>query len=408
MHHDRRLFAIVWLATAVVVAAAALLAYHYLTRVDALAGRRDPAALWDDPTLLFTDPGILGTAVEMQVTEAVRACMAAAGYDYRGPAVIGDLDGLIDPATDGYGIAAGPAAPRPQLGDGGPGGSQQAGYEEALYGTALAGAEGSGTGCAAVGRAALDAALASLGSLPYSIGQLQANAAAHPAWVAGREQWSACMAERGFSAASPNDLIGAQTAALALASGDAARAVAEREREAAAADFACRESTLTPALQQVAADLAPVFVGRNRTQLEALIPPPGGAPPDEGLGTGDVQVTLRWDSVVDLDLAVADPSGTTIDYAGPLSPSGGQLDRDANYPCDTATTGPVENVFWPPGGAPAGHYVVTIRYRTGCGRDPGEPFELIIRLDGEIVQDVRGAIDPDSTLTFEFDYEGRK
>ena len=121
-----------------------------------------------------------------------------------------------------------------------------------------------------------------------------------------------------------------------------------------------------------------------------------------------MQVTLRWSSAVDLDLAVTDPSGASIDYANPLSASGGQLDRDANYPCDTATSTPVENVFWPPGGAPAGHYVVTVHYRSGCGQSPGEPFELTIRLDGEVLQDSAGAIDPASPLTFEFDYGGRK
>jgi uncharacterized protein YfaP (DUF2135 family) len=117
-------------------------------------------------------------------------------------------------------------------------------------------------------------------------------------------------------------------------------------------------------------------------------------------------VTLRWGSLVDLDLAVTDPSGASIDYVNPLSPSGGQLDRDANYPCSEATASPVENVFWPPTGAPGGHYVVTVHYRTGCGSPPGEPFELVIRLDGEVVQDIRRSIDPGSPLTFEFDYGG--
>ena len=67
----------------------------------------------------------------------------------------------------------------------------------------------------------------------------------------------------------------------------------------------------------------------------------------------------------------------------------------------------MENVFWPPGEAPAGHYVVTVHYRTGCGQDPGRPFQLVIRVDGEIVQDVRRDIDPGLPLTFEFDYGGR-
>lgn len=405
MDRDRRLSAAIWLATAAIVAVAALLIYHCATRVDDLAGRPDPAALYDDPALLFTDPGILGSAVEMRVTAAVRDCMAAAGYDYRGPAVIEGLDDLLDPAADGYGIAAGPGVPPPHLGAGGPGGSDRATYEEALFGSALAGADGAGAGCAAAGRAALDGALAALDSLPYSIGQLEADAAAHPAWVAALGEWSACMAERGYPAGSPEELIAAQAAALATASGDAARALADHEREVAAADFACREATLDPALEEVAAALAPVFVERNRPQLAALIPPPDGAG-SEDLGTGDVQVTLRWYSTVDLDLSVVDPPGDLIDFGNPASASGGELDHDANFPCESATAAPVENVFWPPGGAPAGRYQVTVFYRTGCG-DPGpQAFELVVRLDGEIVQDIRQTLEPGVPLAFEFDYRG--
>ena len=69
---DRRVFIAIWLATAVLVAVGAILIYHFATRVDALAGRPDPADLYSDPALLLTDPGILGSAVEVQVTEAVR------------------------------------------------------------------------------------------------------------------------------------------------------------------------------------------------------------------------------------------------------------------------------------------------------------------------------------------------
>jgi len=293
------------------------------------------------------------------------------------------------------------------LGTGGPGGSEQAAYEEALFGSALSGDEGADPGCAAAGRATLDAALAALGSLPYSLEQLEADAAAHPAWVASIQAWSACMAEKGYSASSPEDLIAAQRAALALSSGDAARSQAERERAAAAADFACRQTTLDPALEQVAADLAPAFVERNRTQLAALIPLPEEAA-EADLGTGDVQITLRWYSTVDLDLSVADPSGDSIDFGHKVSASGGELDRDANWPCDTGTSTPVENVFWPPGGAPAGHYRVTVTYRGGCGAPGPQPFELLIRLDGE----VRAGGPPDhrhrGPLTYEFDYGGSR
>jgi hypothetical protein len=408
MPRDRGSGVWIWLLTTLLVAGGALLVYHLATRPGDLAGRTDPAALYDQPSLLFTDPGLLGSAIEVRVTEAVRACMEEAGFDYRGPAVVEDLDGLLDPGADGYGIAAGPQVEPPHLGTGGPGSGAANAYEAALYGTGLAGATSVEGGCAAAGRAALDQALASLAAFPYSIEQLEADALAHPAYVAALAEWSACMGERGFPAASPDELVAAQAAALsAAASAEEARALADRERQMAAADFACRAGTLDPAVDEVAADLAPAFVAANRPQLAVLIPPPGeegGAV--EGLGTGDVQLTLRWWSTVDLDLLVTDPAGETIYFSHRTSGSGGQLDRDANYPCDTATSEPVENVFWPPGGAPAGDYHVTVTYQSSCGDLGSQAYELIVRLDGEVAQTVRSTIEYDQEVGLDVTYEG--
>jgi hypothetical protein len=406
MQSNRRLTAGIWIATTLLVAGGALAAYHLLTRVPELAGRTDPAGLYTDPTLLFTDPGLLGTAVEVRVTEAVAACMKAAGFSYRGPAVVEDLAGLLDPTVDGYGIAAGPLVDSPRLGAGGPGG-EAAAYEVALYGAGLAGTEGAGAGCAAAGRAALDDALAVLASFPYSIEQLEADALAHPAYVAALGEWSACMAERGYQATSPDELVAAQAAALAVASSDEARHLATYERQVAAADFACRTGTLDRALGEVAADVAPTFVERNRPALEALIPPsPAWGGLIGGLGTGDVQVTLRWWSVVDLDLSVTDPAGDLVSFSTRTVASGGQLDRDANYPCDTATASPVENVFWPSGGAPPGSYQATVTYRTGCETQGPQEYELTVRLNGEVIRRDRSTIEPGQQVTIELAYEG--
>ena len=119
-----------------------------------------------------------------------------------------------------------------------------------------------------------------------------------------------------------------------------------------------------------------------------------------------MQVTLRWYSAVDLDLSVVDPSGDLIDFDDPVSASGGQLDHDANFPCESATAAPVENVFWPPGEAPAGRYQVTVRYQTGCGDAGPQAFELVVRLDGEIVQEIRRVLESGVPLELEFDYGG--
>ena len=129
-------------------------------------------------------------------------------------------------------------------------------------------------------------------------------------------------------------------------------------------------------------------------------------PPDITVGTGDVQVTLLWATDSDMDLHVMDPSGVEIYFANSESPTGGMLDvDDIPGPGDTSTH--VENVFWPPNGAPAGHYVITVSYRTGCGASPGEAFELVVRLNGEIAHHERGTLEPGSAYTFEFDYGGK-
>ena len=84
------------------------------------------------------------------------------------------------------------------------------------------------------------------------------------------------------------------------------------------------------------------------------------------LKTGDIQVTLRWDTSDDLDLIVVDPAGSIIDFGSPTSPSGGQLDVDANGFCQTQNFAPVENIFWPTGGAPDGDYLAYVTLAIPC------------------------------------------
>jgi hypothetical protein len=112
------------------------------------------------------------------------------------------------------------------------------------------------------------------------------------------------------------------------------------------------------------------------------------ANPDEPtLGTGDVQVTLRWSSTADLDLAVNDPSGSQIDFENRTSPSGGQLDVDSNADCAAASTSPVENVFWPTGQAPDGQYRLTVTYYDVCGADTGpQAYELTFKVAGAVAE----------------------
>jgi subtilisin family serine protease len=77
--------------------------------------------------------------------------------------------------------------------------------------------------------------------------------------------------------------------------------------------------------------------------------------------TGDVQVLLSWNNYNDLDLSCTDPFGNTVSFNTTRVNSGGMLEIDTNraYP-DSET--PIENIFWPTGGAPSGTYKVFLTY----------------------------------------------
>jgi hypothetical protein len=101
------------------------------------------------------------------------------------------------------------------------------------------------------------------------------------------------------------------------------------------------------------------------------------------LGTGDVQATLRWNTIDDLDLAVTDPSGETVSFMQPQVPSRGQLDVDANAACLETRGDPVENIFWPTGEAPTGQYIATVNLFQLCTNNTSIPFSLTISVQGE-------------------------
>lgn len=82
------------------------------------------------------------------------------------------------------------------------------------------------------------------------------------------------------------------------------------------------------------------------------------------VGTGDVQVSLFWDTEADVDLHVVDPSGEEIYYGNTDAASGGRLDHDSNALCTAGDAN--ENVTWPSGTAPSGQYIVRVDYWSSC------------------------------------------
>lgn len=121
------------------------------------------------------------------------------------------------------------------------------------------------------------------------------------------------------------------------------------------------------------------------------------------LGTGDIQATLRWATIDDLDLYVTDPSGQTVFYGVPQVASGGQLDVDANSGCSEANASPIENVFWPTSQAPTGNYSIVVQLFSRCVESSQDiPFEVQLLVQGN-TQTLTGNIsDNTPTVTFPF------
>jgi hypothetical protein len=101
------------------------------------------------------------------------------------------------------------------------------------------------------------------------------------------------------------------------------------------------------------------------------------------VGTGDVQVTVNWDTDADVDLHVVDPAGSEIYWADRLAPSGGQLDLDSNAAC-AADGVSNENITWGVGLAPQGTYTVRLDYWSSCNASQTD-YTVLINNGGEIV-----------------------
>jgi hypothetical protein len=120
------------------------------------------------------------------------------------------------------------------------------------------------------------------------------------------------------------------------------------------------------------------------------------------VATGDVQISLAWFADVDMDLHVVEPGGEEISWASTRSASGGELDLDSI--CDGVRN---ENIAWPDGPAPRGHYVVRVRYFDTCQIDrPPVDYVVTIQRANRSPETFEGHIaDRGATATVtEFDF----
>ena len=98
--------------------------------------------------------------------------------------------------------------------------------------------------------------------------------------------------------------------------------------------------------------------------------------------SGDVQVSVSWDTPVDVDLHVIEPSGEEIYYGHRTSATNGQLDLDSNPACSIDGVNN-ENISWLAGQSPPGCYMVLVDYWSACGSLP-VAYTVTIKNCGEV------------------------
>lgn len=101
------------------------------------------------------------------------------------------------------------------------------------------------------------------------------------------------------------------------------------------------------------------------------------------VGTGDLQVSVSWDALSDVDLWLVQPDGTRIYYGDATSEQGGMLDLDSNAACfiDGVNN---ENITYDGVTAPAGEYVVSVSYFDPCEIVTPTNYVVTIRANGSV------------------------
>ena len=109
-----------------------------------------------------------------------------------------------------------------------------------------------------------------------------------------------------------------------------------------------------------------------------------------GAQTGDVQISIAWNTVDDIDLHVAYNPGNglidNINWTNRISYfSKGMLDIDMNADNHSLSNTPVENIFWPPKSSPKGFFVVYVHFFRSWTGNSNVPVNIRIKYNQQII-----------------------
>ena len=125
---------------------------------------------------------------------------------------------------------------------------------------------------------------------------------------------------------------------------------------------------------------------------------------DAGGRTGELTVSLVWNTTDDLDLIVLEPGASVINHKNRRSASGGELDVDRNF--GTIENSPIENIFWD--APPRGEYTIAVRLYERRYTSQGRPIEATVQIrkgnDVEVKSYSLNGVEKSKVLTVKFSY----
>lgn len=111
------------------------------------------------------------------------------------------------------------------------------------------------------------------------------------------------------------------------------------------------------------------------------------------VGTGDLQVSVSWNTRADVDLYLQEPTGETIFFGNETSEAGGMLDLDSNVGCPENEP-QNENITYENAVPPAGEYIVSLDLFSTCGI-VNTPTDYVVTVrSGNDVQTFTGSLLP--------------
>jgi hypothetical protein len=120
---------------------------------------------------------------------------------------------------------------------------------------------------------------------------------------------------------------------------------------------------------------------------------------------GRVEVTLAWDGPADLDLRVTCPDRKEIFFRETSNCGGRLVSRDLGVGGGKANSRQVEHISWTGQPDPTGTYTVRAQlFKRYSETRPAIPYTVVLRLDGNVVQQQAGQLSNDGQIETAFTF----